>query len=132
TSGYRYYEVKLKDGLITGTNVNINLSGNYTYVWVSGSSTETDFTDDVFEITEGQFSGRNSRGSSFTNEITGAYISDFSCAHFTEGRAKMEVQNLLPRTLNYGDDGICDNVLISRRNNTYLNVEIPIMPLATF
>lgn len=125
--GRRFYTFIVQDGLITGNNINIQLNGSFTYVWVSGSSTDVDFDDDVFEITEGEVYGRNSRGSTFTNEITKAYTSDFACPHFTSGRSYMEVQNLIPRTLNYGEITDCDNLLISRRNNTYLDVEIPIM-----
>jgi hypothetical protein len=130
--GKRYYTFSVEDGLITGVNTNVTFDGSFEYVWTSGSSTETDFDDDVFEIVEGNSYGRNSRGSAFTNEITEALISDFSCAHFTAGRSYMEVQNLTPRTINYGEPTNCDNLLISRRFNTYIEVEIPIMPLATF
>ncbi len=127
TQGRRYYTVTIKEGLITGPNFNINLDGVFVYEWVSGSSTDTEFEDDVFEITSGSVTGRNSRGSSFTNEITAAYTSAFTCPHFVTGRSAMEVQNLIPRSLNYGNITTCDNILISRRNNTYLEVEIPIM-----
>lgn len=125
--GRRYYSFIVEDGLVTSNNVNIEFDGTFQYVWVAGSSTDVEFDDDVFEITEGVTIGRNSRGSSFTNEITTAYTSSLSCPHFTSGRSALEVQNLIPRTLNYGDITDCDNVLISRRNNTYLEVEIPIM-----
>jgi len=125
--GRRFYTFTVSDGLVTSNNVNIDVDGTFTYVWVSGSSTDVDFEDDVFEVTEGFMSGRNSRGSSFTNEITTAYTSDLTCPHFTSGRSYMEVQNLIPRTLNYGEIGVCDNIVVSRRNNTYLDVEIPIM-----
>ena len=130
--GRRYYTFIIQEGLITGTNINIQLDGTFSYQWVSGSSTETDFTDDVFEIDSGMVAGRNSRGSSFTNEVTAKYTSDFSCPHFVTGRSYMQVQNLIDRTLNYGEINDCDNVLISRRNNTYLEVEIPIMQLEAF
>ena len=127
--GQRYYTFIIKDGLITGTNINIELDGGFAYQWVSGSSTETDFSDDVFEIDSGMVAGRNSRGSSFTNEVTEKYTSNFSCPHFVTGRSFMQVQNLIDRTLNYGEINECDNLLISRRNNTYLEVDIPIMQL---
>ena len=127
SQGQRYYTFIIQDGLITGTNINIEIDGTFNYQWVSGSSTDTDFEDDVFEIDSGMVEGRNSRGSSFTNEITEKYTSDFSCPHFLTGRSAMDVQNLISRTLNYGELNECDNILISRRNNTYLEVEIPIM-----
>jgi hypothetical protein len=125
--GRRYYTLEVKEGLITGNNIHIDFDGLFTYVWVAGSTTDIDFDDDVFEITEGFVNGRNSRGSTFSTEITSAYTSDFTCPHFTAGRSSMEVQNLVPRNLNYGEVTECDNLLISRRNNTYLTVEIPIM-----
>jgi hypothetical protein len=130
--GRRTYTFLINEGLITSNNVNIDLTGSGTYVWVSGSSTDVDFDDDVFEITEGTFFGRNSRGSSFTNEITAAYTSDLTCPLFTAGRSYMEVQNLIPRTLNYGEITSCDDIVTSRRNNTYLEVVIPIMQPSTF
>jgi hypothetical protein len=130
--GRRYYTFIIQEGLITGTNINIQLGGTFSYQWVSGSSTETDFTDDVFEIDSGMVAGRNSRGSSFTNEVTSKYTSDLTCPHFVSGRSYMQVQNLIDRTLNYGVITECDNILISRRNNTYLEVEIPIMQPEAF
>jgi hypothetical protein len=132
SQGKRHYSFTIEDGHITGRNTDLTYSGTFVYVWASGSSTETDFTDDIFEVVEGFSSGKNTRGGTFTNEITAPYIADFSCAHFTAGRSYMEVENLVPRTINYGDDNLCDNVLISRRFNTYIEVEIPIMPLAAF
>lgn len=125
--GRRFYSFEIEDGYVTGNNINIKLNGTFVYVWVSGSSTDVDFEDDVFEITEGFVTGENSRGGVFTNEVTTAYTSDLTCPHFTSGRSYMEVDNLIPRRLNYGEITECDNVLVSRRNNTYLDVEIPIM-----
>lgn len=130
-SGRRYYEFIYEDILIKGNNININLSGEFTYEWVQGSSTDTDVSDDIFEITKGFGEGRNSRGNNFTCEIYLPWVSDFSCAHFTSGTAYLEVNNLTPRTINYGERTVCDNVFKWRRDNTYIDVEIPIMENAS-
>lgn len=132
SQGKREYTFVLEDGHIVGRNKDFTYSGTFVYVWASGSSTETDFTDDIFEVTEGFSTGKNTRGGVFINEITAPYVADFNCAHFIAGRSYMEVENLVPRTNNYGDDNFCDNVLISRRFNTYIDVEIPIMQRAAF
>ncbi len=118
------YSIQVEDGRITGNNIDIEWEGIHTYRWVQGSATYSSIFDDVFRVT-GVATGENSRGVPFTNEITSAYEADLSCQWFTKGRSELTVQNLSPRFINYEDTNACNNILVARRNNTYLDVEIP-------
>jgi len=120
----RMFTMEITDGLVVGPNTNIDFNADFVLAWVDGSSTEDAYEDDVFEV-YGYAEGRNSRGSAFTNEITTRYESALNCEWFQKGRSAMTVQNLIPRNLNFETDSACDNLLYSRRNNTFLEVEIP-------
>lgn len=122
------YLITVEDGRITGNNIDIEWEGVHTYTWIQGSSTYSAIFDDVFTI-EGIATGINSRGVSFVNEISTSpssfYRSDLSCQWFKVGRSELEVDNLTTRYINYDDTAACNNILLSRRNNTFLEVRIP-------
>lgn len=123
--GYMRYSWEVVDGLITGVNTNIEWTGDHTLTWVAGRSVESqdDIDDDVFEI-RGTSDGRSSRGNTFHNEITTAYVSANDCEWFTNGRSLMTIPNLLDRNVNYGE-GECENLFYLRRNDTYFEVLVP-------
>lgn len=120
----RQYRMTIEEGLITGPNIEIEMAGEFVMVWSDGSSTDSAIDDDVFLIS-GLCWGENSRGSTFTNEITTRYTNKLGCQWFVSGRSEMNIQNLNTRYLNFGDIDSCDNRLLSRRNNTYFKIDIP-------
>ncbi len=126
SDGYMMFDWEVIDGHITGINTNITWEGEHEKTWVAGRSFESqsNVDDDIFHI-EGISKGRNSRGNTFENEITNPYVADYSCQWFTAGTSSLDIPNLEARRLNFGLTTECDNLLIERRNNTYLEVEIP-------
>jgi hypothetical protein len=126
SDGYITYSWIVEDALIKGINTNIEWEGKHTRTWVAGRSKESQglVDDDVFQIS-GVASGRNSRGNTFTNEITQIYVSDLSCQWFPTGRSELNIPNLELRTINYDTGDSCNNTFYERRNNTYFVVEIP-------
>lgn len=126
SDGYMRFLWEVEDCRITSVNTDFTWEGTHEYTWVAGRSIEDQgqVFDDVFKIT-GFSEGRNSRGNTFSNEVTEVYLCDYSCQWFTSGRSILNIPNLEVRTLNYGDAGKCDNIVIERRNNTYFDVEIP-------
>ncbi|GAB5539543.1 MAG: hypothetical protein Salg2KO_16460 [Salibacteraceae bacterium] len=123
SNGSLMYDWRIRNARIQAFNTDITWRGRYKHLWTDGAITTSNFTDDEFQIAEGSSSGRNSRGNSFSSEITSALELTAECKWIIEGRCKLEVDNLNTRTLNYGESD-CDNVVVSRRNNTYFDVNI--------
>ena len=109
---------------ITGINTDFDWEGEHIRFWTAGNNGDGEFSDDAFRIS-GIATGRNSRGNTFTNEITSNYLSDPDCHWFTKGRSQLAIPNLELRTLNFGENDSCNNIVIERRNNTYFEVQIP-------
>lgn len=120
---YRIYW-SVEDANVTGINTDFSWEGAHTRYWTLGDNGDGDWSDDGFRI-DGFSTGRNSRGNTWTNEITRDYLSDMSCNWITDGRSSLSIPNLELRTLNFGENDSCNNVLIERRNNTYFEVTIP-------
>ncbi|GAB4380328.1 MAG: hypothetical protein Kow0075_11520 [Salibacteraceae bacterium] len=126
SNGNVLFEWIVDDGRITGINTEINWTGNHILRWVEGYSPESHeiIEDDVFQIS-GVSQGRNSRGSSFINEIDEPYFSELSCPWFTRGKSTLTVQNLPTRHIDYDTDTACNNVIQQKRANTVFQVVIP-------
>ena len=126
SNGFMRFLWEIEDCRITSTNTDFTWEGTHTSTWVAGRSatSQGEVDDDVF-LLSGISQGRNSRGNTFSNEITTSYTSDLSCQWFTAGRSELNIPNLEIRTINFGDKAKCDNIVVERRNNTYFDVEIP-------
>lgn len=127
SDGHMTYTWHVEDGLITGTNTNIDWTGVHTKTWIAGRSFDSQgkVDDDIFTI-DGYSQGRNTRGNTFTNTITEElYTADLSCQWFTTGTSTLTIPNLQTRYITYGDGTECDNLLYERRDQTFLEVTIP-------
>lgn len=80
-----------------------------TVAMINGAATQLDRRDDVFRIT-GQGRGENSRGKTWTHEITEGLIKKTTCQWISSGLIRFR-HNAAIGSLNYGD-GTCDRKAI--------------------
>lgn len=124
--GHMRYSWYVEEGKITGINTNIDWNGTHSKIWIAGRSFDSQgkVDDDIYTI-DGYAEGRNSRGNTFTNTVTEPYVADFSCQWFTTGQSTLTIPNLQTRYIKYGESTDCDNLLYERRDQTFIEVDIP-------
>lgn len=122
-AGNRSYIVEVTDGVLEAQDLNVNWESLTARQWTSGADSDENVVDDVFTITSGSTTGRNTKGNTFTSSIQKSQRFEIGCKWFTRGVLQLEVPNLATRTVNYGN-GNCDNALTVTRNATTYNVTV--------
>ena len=104
-----WFTIDVNNASINTTNGTINWESHMERVWVNGSDTYLDITDDRYKVT-GNASGNGANGNSFTMNITDTLNVDLGCLPscvVTSGTAKISPNGYPDRIINYGDS-ICD------------------------
>lgn len=101
------YTINVQNASITNSNGTISWNSTRTREWISGESTTTDPSDDVYSIT-GTANGTAINGNTFTVTIDQPLIVALNCAYIQQGKLTLSPANLSPRILDFGS-GACDN-----------------------
>jgi hypothetical protein len=108
--GIPAYKREVINGKLTWTSGRwVRWNAVRTIAMINGAQTLLDRKDDVFRIT-GEGKGENSRGKTWTHEITDGLIKKTICRWVSSGVIRFR-HNAVVGSLNYGD-GVCDNKAI--------------------
>lgn len=121
-SGNLWYTVIVQNAKITEPGGLWTITWNSSRVreWITGESTVTDFTDDVYLIT-GSANGVNRRGNSFNADITTALRVELTCNWIVSGAMTITPSNLNPRYVDFGS-GTCDSDITVTVNGYVYNI----------
>jgi hypothetical protein len=103
------FKTQVTQGYITfPDNISYNYSGTKTITQTGGTSTPTNFSDDVYSITGGcQIS--SSVGNSLVDTISTPLVKQASCGYISSGIVTFTFDNTLTGTFDYGN-GSCDSL----------------------
>ncbi|MDF2450746.1 MAG: lipoprotein precursor [Bacteroidota bacterium] len=101
------FTMEVINGHCTDGNWNIDYACSKTVKQIAGFNTKTDESDDVISI-EGNSSGVNREGRSFSTSITSPLIKKSSCKWITSGTLDLTPSGFKARTVDYGAGG-CDD-----------------------
>lgn len=97
----------LSNGKCIDPSWTITYTCNRTIKLLEGYATETDPTDDVFQV-EGEGKGTNRNNINYTCKITSPIVKRASCKWISKGTIEIAQENKAPRIVDFGD-GNCDN-----------------------
>jgi hypothetical protein len=105
------YKREVINGQLTWTSGRwVKWSAVRVVAMIEGSLTRFERKDDVFRIT-GNGTGENSRGKTWAREITEGLIKKTTCRWISSGLIRFR-HNTAVGSLNFGEEGKCDNVAI--------------------
>ncbi len=121
------YTVSVTDGSVFWTpsvlEFTVTYDGSYTLEREDGTAT-LDPEDDIFRISSGVGSGVNSRGNTYTANVTDPLRVALSCSWMIDGGVRLKPSNLQTRDLDFGS-GACDSRLMITINNREFEATIP-------
>jgi len=92
---------------LTMPSGNISMNGTVDVTW--NINVVTDYEDDTFDITSGDFTGTNKRGKSFTATVLETLVYTVECGTVVAGELQVETSDTnYPATIDFGD-GTCDH-----------------------
>lgn len=101
------FSTSLTNCALTMPSGNISMNGTMDITW--NINTLSNYEDDTFEITSGDFTGTNKRGKSFTGTVLTTLLYPVSCGTIVSGQLKLETsESNFPATIDFGN-GTCDN-----------------------
>ena len=101
----------------------ISWNSTRTREWIEGESTATNWMDDVYRIS-GSAYGIDQNGNSFKVNITTPLRIALNCQWVESGTVEIKPQNLVLRTVDYGN-GNCDDQATVTINGTTYNFTMP-------
>lgn len=123
SSGHIRYDVVSNIKAELSTSKTFSFDSHWVREWVSGDTTQGNFTDDVYSVT-GSGSGTGTRGNTIKFNITSALKISQGCPWVTEGTLNVTPANLAVRTFNFGS-GTCDNKAAANVNGQEVEITLP-------
>ncbi len=102
---------------------NIVWNSDRTMEWVTGASTPTDVSDDVF-TTRGEFSGADRVGVIYTGTIVTPVTTMSNCNYISSGVVTLTPSTLSQRTIDYGTS--CDAIATATISDAAQDITIPL------
>lgn len=124
-NGNYSYTTIVDKGKVTSSSpaYTIEYECSQTTRWLSGYSTDSLATDDIYEIS-GTASGVNRKGHSYTTVIMQSLRKDMSCKWITKGQVELTPEGKATRSINFGD-GACDSKATVTINGNVKEVDLP-------
>jgi hypothetical protein len=107
----------VRNAVISNDTNYIEWDANHEWTWSFGEKNRQ-YVNDELKAT-GLIKSLSYNGNSYTAEIIEPLMMDLGCYWITEGKVNQQPENILPRTLNFGSNSFCDNLVdvrISQRD----------------
>ncbi len=121
TGDYTFSEVLTGGKITLADNTTYTRTFNHTRTWTAGFDTPINIWDDVFTI-EGNASGINRKGNTYTHTITNPIVIKNECRWIVQGTIEL-TSNGKTATLDYGM-GDCDNIATVTINGKTTEIKI--------
>lgn len=124
-NGNYSYTTIVDDGKITSSSPSfvIHYESNQTTRWISGFSTDSIASDDIYEVS-GNATGVNRKGQSYSTVIMLPLRKEMICKWIVKGQVELIPEGKDSRSINFGD-GACDNKASVTINGNVKEVEMP-------
>ena len=120
--GQPYLTFFVQNGSIATERATISWQANKSWTLTAGSATPS-LADDVYMVNGTSF-GMNADGNEFDTEVLEENRILTDCLHITAGTSTINIRNLSPRRVDYGN-GACDRNAVVSINGKEHQVTIP-------